>query len=521
MLIAALVVSGCTSLGSEKDVPEPTTAFTRLQFALAHELAELRDDAGLVASPAKGAEVPIDFYGSALIREAAREVQVDVPTLDLDQVTSDSIAAYREWTSIPAPWLAYALTMIGVRGSRIPTEAHEVSGTPDERATGHWLATYETAPRSSSDRAETASALRRLVDDPGLGPVGASRVLLACERMSVTCKRTQPMTVELGLDSVDRILDTLAASDLVQRGVVVGGWSSDSARLGNDANELIAALGDGHELEVSALARIAYRTNGSTKAFEGYVDRARGRLDPSTRLYRIFAEPLGTVGLTYDAMMSVGAYWPLVIDRRTTLDSVQRIVREERTDAGADADRLRALAIIARIRALNAAERKLLDAMETEFVAHPGEPAGLSRSLVILDALTELDSPPTGLRLDPVPITERTEGQAADLIAAARDGRISNSADVLEFYSGYIADLPGSLLATKADDPRFLTRLALAASSPDILSGEQWDSLRERLTARTGCESTPHMIRVSTDAKSSCEVTITRRAMSTGLAFAQ
>jgi hypothetical protein len=503
------------------DVPQPTTAFTRLQLALARELSELRDDAGLVASPAKGTAVPIDFYGSALIRDAAREVQVDVPTLDIDQVTSESIAAYRDWTSIPAPWLAYALTTIGVHGSRIATDANEVAGTPDERATSYWLATYDMDVKPSSDRAQAASALRSLVDDPGLGPVGASRVLIACERMSVTCKRTQPMTAELGLDSIDRILDTLAASDLVQRGVVVDGWSSDSTRLGNDASELIAILGEGHELEVSALARIAYRTNSSTKAFESYVERARSRLDPSTRLYRIHAEPLGTVGLTYDAMMSVGAYWPLVIDSRTTLDAVQDIVREERTDAGADADRLRALAIIARIRELDAAEKQLLRAVQTEFVAQAGEPSGLSRSLVMLDALTELVSAPPGFRLDPVPITDGTEGQAADLIAAARDGRISNSAEVLDFYSSYIADLPSSLLATNADDPHFLTRLALAASSPDILTGGQWDSMRERLTARTGCASTPHLIRISTDAKSSCEVTITRRVMSTGLAFAE
>lgn len=511
-----VLLSGCGSSESTLDpqLPQPETGYQHLQVAVAEDIATLVDADGLVANPFDDSTLPLDFYGTALLAQAVEQLDLPSVVVTSEKVASAEVEAYRTRSGITDDWLAYSLHTLGI-GAEVAADISDASsgGDADERATRLWL---RSMIGSAGTAAQESVVVDDVVDDPDLGAVGLERVLEACDRGGLECRRTMPIEGTIGIDDVEEMLSTRATLRLIERGVDVRGVSDlDRGELAAAAEQTIDTAPGGYELEVSALATIAFDADGRTRAFSDYLERSSARRDPATGVYRMYAEPRGTVSNTFEAVLAVGPYWSIFLQSGPVVAAVERDLAER--DAAVDpvAD-VEALYVKSLVGSLDGRDRERLGTA-TATCRDAGTDSDLRVRLAqLLPLLGEVSCRPL---VDPGTLDATSEAQQLEAIGAAQSGTLENSAEVMSHFSGVVSSLPHRAVSDEIDDPMLLDRLEVLANDRDLLTGREWDEVAERMSARVGCASTPHLVRVSTDAQALCDIGLTRRAMSLGIDY--
>lgn len=516
-----LLATGCTSPDgdAEYNTPAPETGFQRLQLAVAKDIAQLVDHAGLVANPFNPEALPLDLYGTALLIQAQAHVGLTPREVFPEKLTDDEIEEYRSTSGIPESWLAFALSTIGIAPeSSVASPELLAEPNPDvnEQAASLWL---RTMSKPAAPRSELQGALVSLIDTATLDVVALDRILDSCERMALDCPEpTVSVEGSLGLADIEQMLHTRATLDLLERGVAMTGVDDiDPAELADAAERTISSAVGGYEVEVSTLAEIAFAADGKTAAFEEYLRESESRRDPVTGVYRMYAEPRGTIANTFDATLAVGPYWQEFLAEVPLLDAVERDLAARGDDGDHVAD-VRALYLKLLFSGISPVERARLDSA----VASCQDPATSALERVVLAQLLPMvERTACRPEIEPSLFDSAPETQRIDLLSAAQGDLLANSADVLTHFDDYLTSLPVTALSSGVDDPAFLDRFAILANDPEFLSGAQWDQVALLVGHREGCQLTPRLIRVTADAHGTCDVGLTRVALSIGVDYSE
>jgi hypothetical protein len=515
-----LLTAGCT--GTDGDgahgAPAPMTDFQRLQLAVAKDIVQLVDHAGLVANPFSPAALPLDLYGTALLVQTQADLGMTPREVLPENLTDAEVEEYRSTSGIPESWLAFALSTIGAPGLSVTPSDPIAAPDPDvnEQAAQLWL---RTMSEPAASRSEIEGALVSLVGDARLDAVALDRILDSCARVSLDCpERTMPVKGSLGLGDIEQMLQTRATLDLLERGVAVTGVDDlDRVELADAAERTISTAVGGYEAEVSALAEIAFAADGRTAAFEEYLRESESRRDPVTGVYRMHAEPLGTIANTFDATLAVGPYCGEFLAEHPLLEAVERDLAERGDDGDHVAD-VRAVYLKRLFEDISPADRARLDSA----VASCEDPAtGAPARVALAQLLPLVERTSCRPEIDPSLFDSAPETQRIDLLAAAQGGVLANSADVLIHFDDYLTSLPMTALSSDVDDPALLDRLTVLANDPELISGAQWEEVAVLVGRRGGCPGMPHLIRVTADPHGTCDVGLTRVALSIGVDYSE
>lgn len=517
--VVAFVVTGCTPVPSEQSV-NPRHA---LQKALADEYKGLLDPQGLVHNPVGDATRAPDLYATALIHETSRSLNLAIEAVNWDTIPDDIVREYETSRGIPIEWMSYiasALSAENPPASGFDPESDADLADADEAATRIWLESYAAASLAETAKSRLQTAARTLSFERRLGLLASWRLIGACGRLEVECPVVVDTEPPTAFESVDDILAARAAAELDAAGQNVPSWSSDASQaLASSASEMIDATEGGREVEVTNLARFAFLADGRSDAFERYLERSAPRVDPETNLYLTHSKPVGTVGNTYTAMMTLGEYFPDLVVDRPTLPSVEDALL--RMDESDHVGRLHALAIISKLRPLSDDERRAAEAI-AEQLSGTLDASKLTLALGTLEPLVQLGIDlPKDLRIEPFELTTENEIVVSRLVGYARDGILANSDEVKSFYASHLDAVKNEIVEVDVDHPAFLARLLLASFEPDQIDATRAQQLADTLARRIGCEGTAHMVRVSSSPDSPCELNSTRLAVASGVAIGE
>lgn len=523
VLCAALVLSGCGS----SEVVTVDLALDRVQTQLATDYRELLDDAGLVVNPTRSGDEPLDLYASSLLLEARTLWGDALDDVDLAALTPDDVDEYRTVTHTPEEWVVSSLatlTRVTGRATEVdpaPVESPRHSDPYEESAIVRGIA-EQAAAGFEVDRTALHQRLDALATAGDGGAIVAWRVEESCRLLQLACTWTTQVSITPDVESVGGILELRAAAELNALGHRVEGWApSDVAA---DARAALAQLRDGEDLLASTLSRLLALSGGERDAFDAYLGRAAVRRDAATGLYRLKVHAQGTIGGTYEAMLTLGDHFAELVHASTvdgapgTAGILTRLLTDG-TDL-APADRARALAILAALGPLPGDLAAQVDDLAAVYAHTTLTAKNSAEHLAVLEALQQLDVDLGGVSVEPWPLTDEDERTINRILAMAQDGEFRNSAVVLDAYADHRDGLVRATLALPDDSPLFLSRLRLIANQPpEDLSPDDESELRARLEARRGCAASSAMYRISTDATAPCELGITRDAIHSGFAF--
>ncbi len=522
-LCAALVLSGCGS----SEVVTVDLALDRAQTQLTTDYRELLDDAGLVVNPTRTGEEPLDLYASSLLLEARALWGDPLDDVDLAALTPDDVERYRTVTHTPEEWVASSLAaLMRVTGHAVdvgldPVEPPHDPDPYEESAIVSGIA-EQAAAGVDVDRTALRQRLDALVTAGDGGAIVAWRVEQSCRRLQFACRWTTPVSITPDVESIGGLLELRAAAELDALGYRVEGWAPRD--VATDARAALAQLRDGEDLLASTLSRILDLSGGERDAFDEYLDRAAARRDATTGLYRLKVHAQGTIGGTYQAMLTLGDHFTDLVRASTADDApgTAGILTRLLTDGTelAPAERARALAILAALGPLPVTLAAQVDELTAAYAHTPLTATNATEHLAVLEALRQLDVDLGAVSVEPWPLTDEDERTINRVIAMAQDGEFLNSAAVLTAYADHLDGLVHATLALPDDSPLFLSRLSLIANQPpDDLSPADEGELRSRLDARRGCAASAAMYRISTDASAPCELGVTRDAIQSGFAF--
>jgi hypothetical protein len=508
------VLVGCGAA----DQPSPVEAgHLALQGALAEDYRTFLDENGLVHNPTNARREVLDVYGSAMLVGSMEDGSPRREAIDLSALGEAEVAAFVDATDIPREWLAASVGQLeawsGQQGgadvrSEVPAgEGHE------GRATALWLDVQQSpaVPEDPAEATRMAERATRLAAESDGGVVAAWRIMDSCRALQVSCPVARTPAVTVDLATPEGMMQARAAAELAAMGVAVDGWDQRSAsEAGAQAAAALGGLPRGLDFEASQLARIVTLTGGSPDVFEAYLDREADRLDATTGLYRVHYEEYGTVANTYEAMMTVGDYFPEMMEGSPAVTTLRSLVSSGELDPVSS---MQAYAVLDALGELEPADREAISDLAD---AVPWGLNGLGENLALVEALVQIGALPQDVALTPVPLSPEAEADITRLLAAAQDGALANGAEILAYYDEYLAGLPETVDNTPADDPAFLHRVSLYSNADADATARRLTGVASRLSSLQGCEDSTVMVRTSTSADSPCELRLTRLAVQSG-----